>query len=73
MVDKRRMITVAFIALIVAALTTVALYILLVVASFFVEMPSAMQSIMLVGSLLLAIFAFAFLVAFRKLLDKFTP
>jgi hypothetical protein len=51
----------------------VALYILLVVASFFVVMPSAMQSAIFVGSLLMVIFAATFVVAFRKLLVALTP
>lgn len=70
-VDKRRIFTAALVAVMVASLTTVVLYILLVVVSFFVVMPSAAQSIMWVGGLLLVIFAVTFVMAFRKLVSKF--
>ena len=36
-------------------------------------MPSVAQSGVIVGGLLAVIFAFAFVVASRKMLDKFTP
>ena len=69
MVDKRRMFT----AVVVAVSMTLGFYILLVVASFFVIMPSAMQSIVWVGGLLLIIFAGTFLATFRKMLGKGNP
>lgn len=70
MIDKRRKFTTASIALLFAACLTIAVYILLVVASFFVVMPSATQSLALVGSLMFMIFAVAFVVTFRRLLNK---
>ena len=67
------MFTAAFVAIIFAAFATVALYILLAIMLFFVAIPSAMQSLVFVGSLLLVIFAITFILAFRKLLAMFTP
>ena len=67
------MFTAAFVAIIFAAFATVAPYILLSIMVFFVAISSAIQSLVLVGSLLLVIFTITFILAFRKLLAMFTP
>lgn len=67
------MFTAAFVAIIFAAFATVAPYILLAIMVFFVAISSAIQSLVLVGSLLLVIFTITFILAFRKLLAMFTP
>ncbi|MEO7748634.1 MAG: hypothetical protein ABIR86_04910 [Sphingomicrobium sp.] len=54
----------------VAAAITGGCYILLVAVSFFVVMPAAAQSGVMVGSLLAVIFTAAFVVALRKMLAK---
>ena len=71
-VDKLRMPAAALVAIMIAAITTVAIYILLVVASFFVMMPSVAQSIIWVGGVLALVFTGTFVVAFRKMLAAFT-
>ena len=72
MIDKRRILTAALVAIMMATLTTVFIYILLVVMSFFTIMPSAAQSIIWVGGMLALIFTGTFILAFRKLLAAFT-
>lgn len=63
----------ALIGVSVAAVTTIVLYVLLVIASFFVGMPAAARNGTVVGGLLAVIFTLTFLVAFRQMVAKLRP
>lgn len=62
-----------FLSIVIASLSAGVSYLLLVVASFFVTMPPAARSGVIVGVLLAVIFAATFAVALSKILDKNTP
>ncbi len=70
--DKGRTHIAALIAIVLAAFITSALYILLVLMSFFVAMPLVMQSAVFLGTLLFVVFAASFVEAMRVLIKKFT-
>jgi hypothetical protein len=61
----------ALIGLSVAALITVLVYILAVIASFFVAMPAAARNDLVVGGLLTVIFAATLVVTFREVFSRF--
>lgn len=63
---QSRMLVSALVGLLIAALVTGCCYILLVAVSLLVPIPGA-ASISLITLLLLGIFAFTFVVSFRKL------
>jgi uncharacterized membrane protein len=65
-----RTMAAALIGISIAALTTVFLYIVVVLASFFVSMPTAARNEVVVGGLLAAVFTGTFLIAFRKMVSK---
>jgi hypothetical protein len=65
-----RIMAAALIGISVAALTTILLYSVVVIASFFVAMPTAARNEVVVGGLLTVIFAGTFLIAFRKMVNK---
>lgn len=65
-----RIITAVLLSIILAALATGGFYVLLVLASFFIVMPSEAQSWIWVGGLLGIVFAISVTVAFRIILGK---
>ena len=71
--QSSRIFAAVFLSIVVATLSAGASYLLLVVASFFVAMPSAARSGVIVGGLLAVIFAATFAVALSKMLDKKSP
>jgi len=65
-----RIMAVALISVLVAALITGILYIVLVLASIFVTMPTAARNVLVVGGVLTVIFTGTFLIAFRHMTTK---
>ena len=65
-----RMMAAALVSVLVAGLMTGLLYVLVVVTSFFVPMPTAARNEFVVGGLLAVIFTGAFLIAFRSGVTK---
>jgi hypothetical protein len=57
-------------SILVAALAVVSFYLFLVIASFIVEMPVAMQSRAFVGGLLALVFALSLVIAYRRIAPR---
>lgn len=68
---QSRMLGAALAGVFGAAVVTACFYILLVAVSFFVVIPGV-GSVVLIASLLLGVFTFTFVVAFRKFVGMFS-